>query len=107
MCGSLVLVWYSMFRLEQHGLCAGAATEFIEAGGEQLPWLDPYKAVSWLAATDRLELLHGDIDLMEFWRRFAKFQPDHPIFEETQNFARLIPLLSHGDEGREKKNGES
>ena len=43
------------------------------------------------------------IDLMEFWRRFAKFQPDHPIFEETQNFARLIPLLSHGDEGREKK----
>ena len=103
LCYASVLLCFSLFRLEQHGFCAGAPTEIIEAGGEQLPWLDPYKAVCWLAEQDRLELLHGGIDLMEFWRRFAKYQPDHPIFQQGENYARLIPLLSHGDEGREKK----
>ena len=41
---------------------------------------------------------------MEFWRRYAKCQGDHPIFSQGGvNFARTIPILSHGDEGRGKK----
>ena len=81
----------------------GVPLEYIQAGGEEIPWLDPYSMVSWLASTNRLELLTGGIDILEFWKRFAKTQPDCPVLTQGLNLARVIPFLSHGDEGRTKK----
>ena len=73
----------------------------------KVPWLDPYKMMSALAARDQLHLLHGSCDLLEWWRRFAKACPNHWAFQQAMagklNLARTIPIFSHGDEGRSKR----
>ena len=80
----------------------------IEAGPHKsIPWIDPFKMMTCLAETDKLHLLHGDHDLMEFWRRFAKVQPNHRVFDlaagGSLKLGSTIPIYSHGDEGRGKK----
>ena len=92
--------------------CAGYALQVdidsIEAGPHKsIPWIDPFKMMTCLAETDKLHLLHGDHDLMEFWRRFAKVQPNHRVFDlaagGSLKLGSTIPIYSHGDEGRGKK----
>ena len=93
----------SIIRLDRCGNTIGVPTEWFEASGVQIPWLDPSKMVRWLVDTDQMHLLHGNIDLPEFWKRFATFQPDHAVFTSGRSLRRVIPFLSHGDEGRTKK----
>ena len=94
---------FNKHRLDKHKNSVGVPTEFIDAAGVEVPWLDPYKMVQWLAAEEKLDLLHGKVDLLEFWRRFALVQSHHPIFSQDLPLSRVIPFLSHGDEGRTKK----
>ena len=73
----------------------------------QIPWLNPYDMVTTLAEYDLLHLLHGNHNLIEFWRRFAKIEPRHWVFQAAAdnriNLATTIPFYSHGDEGRGKR----
>ena len=90
-------------RLDKHGNTIGVPVEFFEAGNVKVPWLDPVSLVQWLADSDSLQALSGEIKITEFWRRFASFQPEHPVFSKGLPLHRVIPFLSHGDEGRTKK----
>ncbi|CAE6972059.1 unnamed protein product [Symbiodinium sp. CCMP2592] len=98
-------------RLHSSGCALPVKIEMIEAGPagekESIPWLDPVRMMTCLAENDMLDLLHGDHNLLEFWRRYAKYNPSHPIFTLAENgvvnLARSIPFYSHGDEGRGKK----
>ena len=59
--------------------------------------------VHWLASVNKLDLLHAGANRLEFWRRFSRARPDHPIYSQNINMNRAIPMLCHGDEGRSKK----
>ncbi|CAE7520085.1 unnamed protein product [Symbiodinium sp. CCMP2592] len=76
-------------------------------GTLKIPWLDPYKMVSCLGRNNQLHHLHGNNNLLEWWRRFAKVEPGHRIFAAAArgevSLQRAIPFFSHGDEGRGKK----
>ena len=97
--------FFHRWRLDAHDQLLGVPTEFFEANGVQIPWLDPYKMVEWLSENDKLHFLHGNANLSIFWRRFAAQEPDHPVFAAgcSLPFSRVIPFLAHGDEGRTKK----
>ena len=82
----------------------GVPTDFIQAGEISIPWLDPRKYVQWLADTEMLGLLFNEeLQLLEFWRRWGKQNPSHPIFRTSLPLNKVIPFLSHGDEGRTKQ----
>ena len=67
------------------------------------------KGVSWLIIFCLFSWPHINISRMScrfaflFWKRFVTFQPDHPVFSSGRSVKRVIPFLSHGDEGRTKK----
>ena len=96
-------------RLHQTGFTLGLDIEELQLGPTKLtvPWIDPYKLVCRLSELDKLDCLHGNNSLTEFWRRYAKEEPGHFAFEEARenrlNLAKTIPFYSHGDEGRGKR----
>ena len=61
----------SIRRLERHGSTIPVPSECFEAAGASIPWLDPTKTVRWLADIDALDLLHGNMNLQQVWKRFA------------------------------------
>ena len=98
-------------RLQQSGHALKVDIDFITVttarGTAKIPWLDPYKMVSCLGRNDKLHLLHGGNNLLEWWRRFSKVEPGHRVFAAAArgeiSLQRAIPFFSHGDEGRGKK----
>ena len=78
-------------------------TESFQADGVEIPWLDPRKILECLVDDGNLHLFHADLDLLAFWHRFSKVQRSHPLFTRSMPLNRVIPFLSHGDEGRTKK----
>ncbi|OLQ11224.1 hypothetical protein AK812_SmicGene4984 [Symbiodinium microadriaticum] len=97
--------------LQQSGHALKVDIDFITVttarGTAKIPWLDPYKMVSCLGRNDKLHLLHGGNNLLEWWRRFSKVEPGHRVFAAAArgeiSLQRAIPFFSHGDEGRGKK----
>ena len=90
-------------RLQAHCCCLDVPVHFIECGGVEIPWIDPVHMMTWLATHDKLHLVHHDVDLLQFWHRFARTQPTHPVFQQGLPLSNMIPFLAHGDEGRTKK----
>ena len=98
-----------LLRLSATGYALDVEIRTIKAGPKfiEIPFLDPYDMVSCLARHDQLHRLHGKNNLLEFWRRFSKVQPDCWVFQAAVagriNLATTIPFYSHGDEGRGKR----
>eukprot|EP00435_Cladocopium_sp_Y103_P041316 s1356_g11.t1 len=78
------------------------------------PILKPSDMVNYLCQTGNLEKLFGEepletiqTTLLEFWNRFAKEVPDHQLFHANQaeqvSLSRSVPIMVHGDEGRNFK----
>ena len=99
----------SKSRLQESGRTLDVPIKLLQVGPEkiQVPWLDPYDMVRALAKHRELEWLGADCNLLEWWRRFARIEPNHWVFTAAAcgevNLARCIPTFSHGDEGRGKK----
>ena len=94
-------------RLCSSGHALDVGIDYLDIDGHCIPWLDPFKMVSYLADADLLHHLHGGHDLGKFWQKLTRTQPHHPVFEEAANqqlqLTRAIPFYSHGDEGRTKR----
>ena len=69
-------------RLCSSGHALDVGIDYLDIDGHCIPWLDPFKMVSYLADADLLHHLHGGHDLGKFWQKLTRTQPHHPVFEE-------------------------
>ena len=85
--------------------------------GSSFPVLPPSGMISYLAASDNMGKLCGELPnneiettLQEFWRRYSHVSPSHQVYESALagrlRLCRTFPAYVHGDEGRGlKKSG--
>ena len=98
-------------RFLANGLEANIPITWVEIGGEDsFPVLKFSDTIHFLAKENLVGLLAGDMEgnelsdtLLTFWRRFGKLQGDHEVFSSSIPLSRAIPILIHGDEGRNYK----
>ena len=84
---------------------------------KKFPWLRPSGFLRYMAHTDTVSKLCGEVPhhemesiCLQFWRNFALEWPSHQIFEASRqnalSLSRTIPAYLFGDEGRSyKKSG--
>ena len=48
-------------------------------------------------------LQSGESRCHSFWEKFRNHQPDHKVFQQFDDFRRVIPICIHGDKGRTLK----
>ena len=98
--------------LQQHGCSIPVPLEYVDLPSQKdVPFIRLSSWVSYLGRSQRLHYLTGTADAklrkalcLEFWRRYERIRPGHPIFKlAREGGVRLetaIPVLHHGDEGR-------
>ena len=94
--------------LQEYGCRIPVDMEYIDLPSQkQVPYVRFSQWVRFLGETGRLSYIVGTNDrekrrllCLEFWNRFKRCRPHHPVFSMTHNLADVIPVLHHGDEGR-------
>lgn len=97
--------------LAQYGLSANIPMSYVDVGLRSgHPILSIKDFVQTLNVNDKLDLLlmgHRATTFKEFWTKWKKLQPDHPIFTYHRNRqGQCAPISVHFDEGTtlKKKN---
>lgn len=91
---------------ELEGLKVKVPQSFLDIGFKrQLPWLKASDMIRTMALHDKLDdCLFGGMGLdglREFWHRFKKIWPMHPVYRDhEEELAFCIPIYFHDDEGR-------
>ena len=98
--------------LHKHGCSLPVPLEYVDLPSQKdVPFIRLSSWVRYLGRSQRLHYLTGTTDpklrkalCLEFWARYQRIRPGHPIFEEARSgriqLHNAVPVLHHGDEGR-------
>ena len=98
--------------LDESGCSLPVALEYVDLPSQKnVPFIRLSSWVRYLGHSERLHYLTGTTDpkvrkdlCVEFWKRYERIRPGHPIFAEARSgrcqLHNALPVLHHGDEGR-------
>ena len=101
--------------VEKQGTRLNVPLTYLELQDERIPWIDPRDWMEFIVGSGLYPMFAGlgvkqrflaAPIWKDFWDKFEKLNPHHPIFELDLDWGRTVGLYIHGDEGRTlKKSG--